>query len=301
MKASQIFMQDNGQLGMGRYTICGIVGNNISLNNNAAYGTDIEYISNGAVPFVQSYDVNYFTTAPVYNIKGTVLGNAPGYSTNMAFNQPFTTMNNMGEWCNPAFAMRSAEQNTTPYNNDLMMAGHVRSWGTAGPVNFRFMGTSGEGAVNGCPAAQYMADVQATYFNMTSVTVNPATVLAYSWASDINIDAQVTVPLVQWDCAPGFIYREAKPGSLTNGTQAPGLYPNPATDRVTIVLGSDAAANAPTRVVMTDVTGRVVFTHQAVSAGSSMELNLPRLTPGMYQMAVSVANGQPTIHKLVIQ
>jgi hypothetical protein len=302
MKANNIFAWvPSGTAPSARYSICGTVGSDVPLVNPGAYGTDIEFPSLGTVPFIEGFFLNPTGGASaVTNFRGAVLGNYPGNGPGLNFHESYWYNGNMGEWCNRSVAIQPGSWGYYPYVTGLSMTSHSRSsW--AGPISHRFVGAWGDGEVSGCPGSQPMADIQPTYFNVVSQPLNVATTVGTTQEVGVNVDATQEGTIAEWECAPGFLYREAKPGSLTATEQAPGLYPNPATDHITIKLGQQVEANTQARVLMTDVTGRVVFTHEATLYNAEMNLNLPRLTPGLYQVAVSVAGAKPTIHKLVIQ
>ncbi len=303
MKASNIFAWSSNNTApyIPRYSICGTVGSDVPLNNPSAYGTDIEYTSLGAIPSIQAFymDPTAGLTA-VTGLRGSVLGNLPGYGLGLGLNQSFWYNGNMGEWNNRSFTIQPGSYGSYPYTIGLSMMGHGRnSWG--GNINGRFIGATGDGEVNGCPAWQAMAYTDLGYFNVNSQPLNTATSVGLAEEVGLVVDATPQGTIVEWECAPGFIYREAKPGTLTTTTQSPGLYPNPATDHVTVVLGQDVQEGAMAKVMMTDVTGRVVYQHESALTSPSLELALPRLTAGMYQVAVSVAGGKAVTHKLIIQ
>jgi hypothetical protein len=73
---------------------------------------------------------------------------------------------------------------------------------------------------------------------------------------------------------------------LTAGTGELALYPNPATDQLTVQL--PAATSGPLTVQLLDATGRTVWTTQAAATGSSLELKLGgQVKPGLYLVRVS--------------
>jgi len=303
MKASNIFCwsSNNTPPYIPRYSVCGTAGSDVPLNNPSAYGSLIEFTSQGAIPFVQAYYFDPFAGAnAVTGVRGSVIGNAPGFGMGLDWHQPFWNINNMGAWNNRSFTTQPYYNGVYPYTTGLAMAGHVRG-SLGGNINPRHIAATGDGEVINCDASQPMAFVPNQYFNVNVQPLAVTTSLGTTLEVNPIVDLTPQNPESEWECAPGFIYREAKPGTLTNGQQAPGLYPNPATDRITIVLGNEVQAGETARVLLTDITGRVVFTFTGKLNSSSLELALPRLTPGMYQVAVAVAEGQPVIHKLVIQ
>ncbi|MBF9239864.1 right-handed parallel beta-helix repeat-containing protein [Hymenobacter sp. BT683] len=77
------------------------------------------------------------------------------------------------------------------------------------------------------------------------------------------------------------------------------FFPNPASDRVTLVL--PAAVRGDARVVLTDLSGRRVHT-QVLRAGASPEVRLPAALPGgiyLLQVQATAFSGRP--QRLVIQ
>ncbi|OJV54173.1 MAG: hypothetical protein BGO31_12520 [Bacteroidetes bacterium 43-16] len=101
------------------------------------------------------------------------------------------------------------------------------------------------------------------------------------------------------DCSIYNIYRTVHP-ALPAGTSAKGLYPNPATDQITITLGTEAGATEKVNILLIDLTGRVVFTADVSASGQQAKVALPRLAPGVYQATVEYA-GAYDVYKLVIQ
>jgi len=75
-----------------------------------------------------------------------------------------------------------------------------------------------------------------------------------------------------------------------------GLYPNPASDNVNIILGSAAAAKGSVSVL--DVTGRVIITQTIAAGQTTGELNVAELAAGSYLVKVSV-DGSTSVSTLI--
>ena len=78
------------------------------------------------------------------------------------------------------------------------------------------------------------------------------------------------------------------------------VFPNPATDHASVVLGSPGGTIT---LEVTDGTGRVVVVEQLRSNGAitRLDLDLAQLTPGLYQVRVSDAEGNQGVKRLVVQ
>ncbi|MCC6841252.1 MAG: T9SS type A sorting domain-containing protein [Flavobacteriales bacterium] len=78
------------------------------------------------------------------------------------------------------------------------------------------------------------------------------------------------------------------------------VFPNPATDQVSVVFGSPGGTIT---LEVTDGTGRVVVVDQLRSNGAITrhDLDLARLTPGLYQVRVTDAKGNQGVKRLVVQ
>ncbi|HEU0136625.1 MAG TPA: T9SS type A sorting domain-containing protein, partial [Flavobacterium sp.] len=73
------------------------------------------------------------------------------------------------------------------------------------------------------------------------------------------------------------------------------IYPNPATDFVTIAVKD--GADSLTKVVVYDISGKVILTRE--SALSSETIDLSAAAPGLYLVEISTVNGK-TVKKLLI-
>jgi hypothetical protein len=280
----------------GRISLYGTLGSDVPLDNPPAWGSTIANTSQGGIPYLMGVTVNYSAvTGMTYNSeKGHVLGNQPIFAAGLNYQEPFNTAGSMGEWCNPAFGLKAY-----PYggDDDVVLMGHYLNLGTSGP-NPRYIYANGEGAVNGCAAAERMQ------FGLGTTTLSAAAVTGSNQYGDARyLDYQVDMNPMDvdaiYDCEFDFIYRTAKPAAMANNTK--GLYPNPATDQVTIMLGAEVADGDLVTFTLTDMTGRVVLHQQLTAAGNSLPVKLPRLTAGMYQAGVRINQSVPAVYKLVIQ
>ena len=66
------------------------------------------------------------------------------------------------------------------------------------------------------------------------------------------------------------------------------IYPNPATDQVTISIEGEGVAN----LTVTDVAGRVALTNQVALTAGQAELNIANLEAGVYIFNVVLENGK---------
>jgi hypothetical protein len=79
------------------------------------------------------------------------------------------------------------------------------------------------------------------------------------------------------------------------------IYPNPATDNLNIVLPGQTGDKGQLNFVLTDITGKVVYSTKADDAsGKTIAVHLPGLAQGMY-IARAELNGTTHVEKLVIQ
>ncbi len=282
-----------------RFTLFGMVGSDVPLVNTSAYGSTIESPTGGAIPFVMGLDLSYSSSGIAYaSAKGNVLGNQLSYASGLGYQEPHWTNGTMGEWCNPAFGMQSEPFGGT---DDMILMGHYLN-ATSARVNPRFLSTTGEGYVQTCPSAERM-----TYglglVNLQSATVTATNEDGVTRRLDYPVDMNLFDLDAEYECEATNIYRTAKPGAtaMAEVSDAKGIYPNPATDQVTIQLGKEVKADATVKVILTDITGRVVLTQEGNANGTLLQLALPKLTAGMYQASVAVQGGKPEVYKLVIR
>ncbi len=285
--------------GSNRVGLYGMVGSQIQITTPTNYGTVIASPTAGGVPFAMGIDLGYGNTIGMnYSGQvGHVLGNKPGYATGLNYQEPFWTNGAMGEWCNMPFGMRLKPMFGTI--DDFAMVGHFNSSGS-GYANPRYVGTSMNGSIITCESDQEMV------FGLGLVNLQGATLQVDEFDETCDVtDAQAQSVQIDPDdlleCSYHVIYRTAKPGTAMEQASEKGIYPNPATDRVTVILGSDVAEGDAVKIILTDVTGRVVLAKDFKASGNSLQLALPRLTAGMYQATVSVGQNQASVYKLVIQ
>ncbi len=293
VKAAGVFNSPDGSSNVSVY---GVTGDELPLANMSAYGTTIESPINGAVPYVINMNVNY---DPIYGVsisseKGYLHGNAMGYATGLNFQQPFFTQAAMGEWCNIPFGIQVKDA------NHLQLMGHVKM--NPGTMQPRYIRSAADGYLNGCNAAEPMDLSPMGGLGLGNMEVVAEGGPVGGFVIESSVKVQKRTLLNQYDCSSTNIYRTAKPGTALEETSVvKGLYPNPATDKVTVMLGSDVAAGDAVKVVITDVAGRVVLAQSVAATGNSLQLALPRLTAGLYQAAVSVGQNPASVYKLVIQ
>ncbi len=297
MKGHALF---NARSAGNRFTVYGTIGSHVPLVDPNGYNVNgIMSPSDGAVPFVMGMFLSYDAVNGVaYTaLKGSVLGNAPYSGAGLGYQSSLVTKNgSMGDWCNLLFGTAY-----DPGNNQLDNVALMGHYGNNGYANPRYIGSDGEGLVSNCPGSWYM-DVETNAINLSNAPVNADDMPEQEMSFNYSVNDNFLFADYQLDCSASSIYRTAKPGTaLQENVAAKGLYPNPATDRVTVLLGSDATDGAAVKVVITDVTGRVVLSQDGKANGGNLQLALPRLTAGMYQASVSLNQGKPAVYKLIIQ
>jgi len=297
IKANGFHMWNSGMGPLGRATIYGTAGSDLPLVNSGAWGTTIENTANGAVPFVLGTDISWhsfwgigFGPNPA---NGHVIGNQLGYGSGLNYQEPFSTLGSMGEWCNPDFGMKNYPNGS---DDGMSLIGHFTN-NSNYFVNPRLAMTNPEGFVTGCQATEAM-DIFISSFILPNGSVLPTDIGGHTYEGDYTTDQGEMMPSIEFDCAYDNVYRTAKPSPKAN--DAKGLYPNPATDHVTVMLGQVKDGDAVT-ITLTDVTGRVVLNQAFTAAGNSLQVALPRLTAGMYQAGVRINAGKADVYKLVIQ
>ncbi len=295
IKSNGMFPTTNGG---NRISLYGMVGTAVPLASSTAYGSVISSPVNGAIPFVIGMDLGYSNAGISYNNQwGAVEGNNLSYATSLDYQQPFWTQGGLREWCNLPFAHQFDPLSGS--SDDLAMIGHFKN-NTNSAINPRFLATNGDGKIATCPSDQQMT-LGLGYTSQTGVTISLNTDLGNPYGNNYPVDEADLLLYDELECSATSVYRTAKPGSAIAETDVKGIYPNPASDHVTIQLGKDAQDGAAVKVVLSDVTGRIVYSSQANAAGGRLELNLPRLTAGMYQASVVFGDAKPVSYKLVIR
>jgi len=282
-----------------RITMYGTVGTNVPLTNPGVYGTIIENVTNGAVPFAMSMDVSYDATMGVSwsSESGYLEGNAIGYATGLNYEAPFFSQSGMGEWCTVAFGIQADPANG---NSHLQMAGYVGLPAGSGSVQPRLLRSDANGKTYSCPTSQ---ELDLSLLGPVGLNDYPSQIKiddVTPIVKAISVKRSKLDLIKDYDCSNSGVYRTAQPGAMELGSSK-GLYPNPANDQVTVMLGSDAAEGATVKVTLTDITGRVVLVNETQATGGKLVLNLARFTAGVYQVRVSINQGTPAVHKLVIQ
>lgn len=70
------------------------------------------------------------------------------------------------------------------------------------------------------------------------------------------------------------------------------LWPNPATDEITITYGNSIPSDAPIRLRLFDLTGKVIFEKEMTPSGkNATTLSLAALSQGMYIVEMEI-NGE---------
>jgi hypothetical protein len=284
--------------GSNRVGLYGMVGSAVTITPSTAYGTLIASPVLGGVPFAMGIDLGYGNTIGMNysGFNGHLLGNKPGYANGLNYQEPFWTASEMGEWCNIPFGMRLKPMFGTI--DDFSMISHYKN--STGNVNPRYVGCTMDGGIVTCESDQEMV------FGIGGINLQSANILNLQIDEFCNIvDAQVQSnpqdPDDRLECSYHNIYRESKPATALQAEEAKGLFPNPASTDVTVMLGKETADGVAVKVTLTDVTGRVVLVHEAQTSADRLRIGLPRLTPGMYQVSVQSNGGIPVMHKLVIQ
>lgn len=280
-----------------RLSMYGMVGSPHPLTNIYGYGLIVAPPNlNSAAPIVVGMDLDFSAGGIHFSgLNGNLLGNAHGYASPVPYKAAHWNNSSRDEWCNLPFAVAADPANGM---DELMVMGHVLNPVT-GLANPRWMRTNVYGAINSCLSAQEL-DLQGVgYKDMYRSVINQIhldDVCDYS-AKEVTVgDLMLSDEL---DCSIYNIYRTVHP-ALPAGTSSKALYPNPATDQVTITLGTEAGATEKVNILLIDLTGRVVFTADVSASGQQAKVALPRLAPGVYQATVQYA-GTYDVYKLVIQ
>jgi hypothetical protein len=110
----------------------------------------------------------------------------------------------------------------------------------------------------------------------------------------------MTDAFTDYGCADIPQQKEAPTGVALEqaGDKSFSLYPNPAHDQITIRFSGD---NQEMQVAVLDITGRILSTETNVTLGSNQPytLNLSKLVPGVYIIAISDGNGSAERFKIV--
>ncbi|HNJ58584.1 MAG TPA: T9SS type A sorting domain-containing protein, partial [Chitinophagaceae bacterium] len=82
-------------------------------------------------------------------------------------------------------------------------------------------------------------------------------------------------------------------------TQSIKMYPNPARNKVTIMLPTSADNNQHYSINVTDITGKTVKVYKAVKG--TQQLNIDKLTTGSYLVEITDSKGSRITEKLIKQ
>ena len=135
-------------------------------------------------------------------------------------------------------------------------------------------------------------------YNGLTATTATATV-NYPWSDPNNLTSYTVTLTIDNGCDVDVKTKEITPDPLGIGSidaASFGLYPNPASDNVNIILGSAAAAKGSVSVL--DVTGRVIITQTIAAGQTTGELNVAELAAGSYLVKVSV-DGSTSVSTLI--
>jgi hypothetical protein len=289
----------NSNAAPGRVSLYGLVGTDVPLaGGSSVYGSTIENVYNGAIPFVIGADLSFSTASGIgYSGEiGHVEGSQISYNSSQNMNEAYWTLGGLREWCIPVFGVQT---NPLGGADDLAMIGYYKNPWNGGYINPRFIGTDGDGRISPCPASQEMV-LGLGKINLQAATLTLTSALRTPYSEPFPYDPADLPQDSEPDCVNDNVYRTAKPGAMELSS-AKGIYPNPASGQVTVMLGSDAVEGAAVKVTLTDIAGRVVLVNEGKAAGGKLVLNLDRFTAGMYQVSVSINQGAPVVHKLVIQ
>jgi len=282
-----------------RVSLYGMVGDNVPLAVSGLYGTVIEPITSGAVPFAMGMDLSYDPMNGVsWNLEhGFLAGNAIGYATGLNYEAPFFTQSGMGEWCTIPFAIQA---NPAGGNSDLQIAGHISLSPSTGNLQPRFIRGDKNGKVVSCNASQTLdlsALAQVGLQDYPTTIKDDAVKMSVKSLQVVNSKLSAKS---EWTCSATNVYRTAKPALTEAAQEGISLYPNPATNEVNIRLGN-AGSDAAVVLILTDITGKTIWRHEAHAAGDIMPVALPKLVPGLYHATISCDGQAPVVRKLVIQ
>ncbi|MCF8448321.1 MAG: T9SS type A sorting domain-containing protein [Taibaiella sp.] len=153
-------------------------------------------------------------------------------------------------------------------NDAVSLAGTTITATMAG-VSYQWIDCAGNTPVGG-----------ATTQNFTpAVTGNYAVVITSGSCTDTSVCTMVTIPTA----------------AVTdlNGTNQVSVYPNPATNMVTI-----ANLAAGSRITILDITGKTVY--QNTSSGTAMNITTSHLSAGLYVVKITDNSEQTSVKKLVV-
>jgi hypothetical protein len=118
--------------------------------------------------------------------------------------------------------------------------------------------------------------------------------------STFPLTNSATVPSAT-DCSTG-LYKQTHvtPNNVVANREIK-IYPNPATDNLNIVLPAQTGDKGQLHFILTDITGKVVYSHKTDEAsGKTISVHLPNLAQGVY-IARAELNGLTHVEKIVIQ
>ena len=135
-------------------------------------------------------------------------------------------------------------------------------------------------------------------YNGLTATTATATV-NYPWSDPNNLTTYNVTLTIDNGCDVDVKTMEVTPDPLGIGSidaASFGLYPNPASDNVNIILGSAASTKGSVSVL--DVTGRVIIVQTIAAGQTTGELNVAELAAGSYLVKVSV-DGSTSVSTLI--
>ncbi len=127
-------------------------------------------------------------------------------------------------------------------------------------------------------------------FNVMEVSNNHYIVTGFTYSADYDIT-------VNLGSADGWIFDLAGSSGVEENTEANvSVFPNPFIDQISFTLQAPAAT--PTRIAITDLTGKEVMLVNPVALLNSNSIPAAELKPGMYFVEIS-GSGYKAVKKLV--
>ncbi|MBS1778961.1 MAG: T9SS type A sorting domain-containing protein [Bacteroidetes bacterium] len=249
-------------------------------------------------PFISQFTLSWNSSAgmsgsvPKHTIHLSANGTAAYYSGFPTYNPPpvGSTLQDFKRLCTP-----SLQVNNDP-SKDIITISPISSPTTAN-IGTKYLRTDNNGDENSCQ--NQVNDCTNTFMSDMDHSLNflPAT---YSVQVTSILEPQNDYPTaIEHNCALGY-YKTTNINSLTTN-RGIDIYPNPASDKLNIILPKVLSNSDAFTFNITDVTGKIVYKTGKAEAGSSVvNISLPALTPGVYIGNVDL-NGSKYTKKIVIE
>lgn len=242
-----------------------------------------------ATGFGAYFDVNFGASIdPLQPAPRYVWWNSTNPASSIITNEPYWMSTDLAIWSNPSAGARYV-QGTVGYpfvtgNNpdDLAMMGHSAPGGQVIP---RILQGNQDGAFDWGNSSFCQAIIDPLFQNIGIINLfpltiqqtvsNPETIIEEAAAGNAEVYLRID------DCVTSGngVYRNINNGIIPMVSR---IFPNPATNYVSIEFTKELDNSTPVEFTMLDVTGREIFRSSRIANGRLLSYDLPQLAAGVY-------------------